>query len=111
MTIEGIICDYLSRKLNCTVLPEKPQRPFGKMVFVEKTGGTGQFIKHSTIALQSYDDSLYKAASLNDDVIDAMYGLIEHDKVCHVELNSNYNYTDTTTGEYRYQAVFEVVHY
>lgn len=111
MTIEEIVCNYLSSKLNCTVLPEKPQRPFGRMVFVERSGGTGKFIKSSTIAIQSYEESLYKTAKLNDDVIEAMFGIVENDQVCSVTLNQNYNYTDTTTKEYRYQAVFEVVHY
>lgn len=109
--IEKIICDYLSEKLNCTVLPEKPDRPFGKAVFVERTGGRGRFIINSTVALQSYGDSLYEAASLNDEVIEAMYEMIELNEITHVELNSTYNFTDTTTKEYRYQAVFDITHY
>lgn len=111
MTIEEIICNYLSTELGCTVLPEKPQRPFGKMVFVERTGGRGRFVIESTIAIQSYDESMYKTAKLNDEVIEKMYGLTELNEICSVTLNSNYNYTDTTTKEYRYQAVFDVVHY
>jgi hypothetical protein len=54
---------------------------------------------------------MYKAAKLNDDVINAMNDLIELDDICRVELNSNYNYTDTETKEYRYQAVFDINHY
>jgi hypothetical protein len=111
MIIEKVICDYLKTKLDCPVLPEKPARPFGRMVFVEKTGGSGRFMVSSTIAIQSYDTSMYKAAKLNDDVIDAMNDLIELDDICRVELNSNYNYTDTETKEYRYQAVFDINHY
>jgi hypothetical protein len=37
-----------------------------------------------------------------------MQGLIERDEVTKVTLNSNYNFTDTTTKEYRYQAVFDL---
>ena len=109
--IEITICDYLSQRLDCPVLPEKPSRPFGRMVFVERTGGRGRFIKETTVAIQSYETSMYKAAELNDLVIEAMQGLIEVDEVTHVELNSNYNFTDTTTKEYRYQAVFDITHY
>ena len=54
---------------------------------------------------------MFEAAELNDRVIETMYGLIDYDEVTHVELNSNYNYTDTTTKEYRYQAVFDITHY
>ena len=111
MTIEEIVCNYLSSVLDCPVLPEKPARPFGRMVFVERTGGRGRFITESTIAIQSYEESMYKAAKLNDDVIEAMNGLISVPDVTRVTLNSNYNFTDTQTKEYRYQAVFDIYHY
>ena len=111
MIIEKVICDYLKTKLDCSVLPEKPDRPFGRMVFVEKTGGHGEYITESTVAIQSYETSLYKAASLNEDVKAAMHTLTEIPEICKVTLNSDYNYSDTTTKEYRYQAVFDVIHY
>lgn len=112
MTIEEIVCGYLSEVLDCPVLPEKPaQRPFGRMVFVERTGGNGKFIKETTVAIQSYESSMYKAAKLNDDVIAAMENINTRDEVCSVRLNQNYNFTDTNTKEYRYQAVFDIVHY
>lgn len=109
--IEMIICNYLSTKLDCQVLPEKPKRPFGRMVFVERTGGNGRFIKNTTIAIQSYGTSMYEAAELNEEVIRAMESIWELNEVVKVDLNQNYNFTDTTTKEYRYQAVFDVKHY
>lgn len=111
MILEKVICDYLSSKLDCSVLPEKPKRPFGRMVFVERTSGSGQFIKESTVAIQSYEESMFKAAELNELVKEAMFDMIELDYITKVTLNSNYNYTDTATKEYRYQAVFDIVHY
>lgn len=111
MIIEKVICDYLNTKLDCSALPEKPDRPFGRMVFVEKTGGRGEHITESTVAIQSYETSLYKAALLNENVKAAMRTLIEVPEVCKVTLNSDYNFSDTTTKEYRYQAVFDIVHY
>ena len=109
--IEKTICDYLSEQLDCPVMPEKNGRPYGRSVFVERTGGRGQFLRETTIAIQSYGASLYEAAELNEAVLAAMPGLIELDEVTRVELNQNYNYTDTTTKEYRYQAVFDISHY
>jgi hypothetical protein len=109
--IELTVCNYLSEKLDCPVLPEKPDRPFGRMVFVERTGGRGRFLRETTLAVQSYGTSLYEAAALNEEVIEQMMGLVEVSEVTKVTLNSNYNYTDTTTKEYRYQAVFDIVHY
>ena len=40
--IEIIIKDYLSRALDCPVKLEKDGRPFGRSVFIEKTGGRGR---------------------------------------------------------------------
>lgn len=112
MTIEEIVCSYLTEKLDDVVaLPEKPSRPFHNKVFVERTGGNGRFIKETTIAVQSYGDSEYEAATLNDDVIDTMHEITELDSITGISLNSNYNYTDTETKEYRYQAVFDIKHY
>ena len=109
--IEMTICNYLSTKLDCQVLPEKPRRPFGRMVFVERTGGNGRFLRNTTIAIQSYGTSMYEAAELNEEVIRAMESIWELNEVVKVDLNQNYNFTDTTTKEYRYQAVFDVKHY
>ena len=109
--IEEIICNYLSQKLNCQVLPEKPNRPFGKMVFVERTGGNGRFLRNTTIAIQSYGTSMYEAAALNELVIRYMNGIVEIPEITRCDLNQNYNFTDTTTKEYRYQAVFDIYHY
>lgn len=109
--IEKIICDYLSGILDCRVLPEKPERPFGKMVFVERTGGNGRWVKETTIAIQCYGTSMYEAALLNEQVMDAMYGLEALNNIVKVSLNQNYNFTDTTTKEYRYQCVFDIKHY
>lgn len=110
--IEITICNYLSTKLDCQVLPEKPKRPFGKMVFVERTGGNGKFLRNSTIAIQSYGATMYEAASLNEEVIrNMLFGIVELDEIVRVDLNQNYNFTDTSTKEYRYQAVFDIKHY
>lgn len=109
--IEKTICDYLSTKLDCQVLPEKPERPFGRMVFVERTGGNGRFLRQTTIAIQSYETSMYKAAELNEEVIKYMNQIVELDEITRVDLNQNYNFTDTNTKEYRYQAVFDIYHY
>lgn len=109
--IETIICNYLTQKLGVPVKPEKPAQPYDKMVFVERTGGRGKWIKQTTVALQSYAASMYEAAKLNDEVIDAMLDIIELDEIIKIDLNQNYNFTDTTTKQYRYQAVFDISHY
>ena len=54
---------------------------------------------------------MYEAAVLNEAVKETVEGMIELDEISKIKLNSDYNYTDTTTKEYRYQAVFDMNHY
>jgi hypothetical protein len=39
------------------------------------------------------------------------YGLVGLEEVSKVTLNSEYPYNDTQEKKYRYQAVFDIVHY
>ena len=54
---------------------------------------------------------MHDAALLNEEVKDVVEGLIELDDISGISLNSDYNYTDTETKSYRYQAVFDINHY
>ena len=113
--IEEILYDFLSAKMSTPVKTEIPKSPPTKFYLIEKTGGSqANFIKRATVAIQSYGDSLYDAASLNETLKETMLapdGLITLDSIVSVNLSSDYNFTDTTTKKYRYQAVFEIVHY
>lgn len=111
--IETIILDYLNENLeNVTAYMERPADPEASYVLVEKTGGgESNHIYNATIAIQSIAESMYKAASLNEEIKDLMRGAIFLDGVAKVELNSDYNFTNTSTKRYRYQAVFDITHY
>ena len=113
--IEKVIYDYLSGLLGfpVAVFTEDPLEPPASYCLIEKTGGAmDDKIKESTIAVQSYASTLYDAMMLNETVKDVMLnGLISLDTVSGVKLNSDYNYTDTATKRYRYQAVFVINHY
>ena len=37
--------------------------------------------------------------------------MINLDEIASVKLNSDYNFTDEETKQYRYQAVFDIKHY
>jgi len=54
---------------------------------------------------------MYGAAALNELVKNAVDSLIELDEIASVKLNTDYNFTDTTTKKYRYQAVYDIKHY
>lgn len=114
--IEITVYDFLKDNLLAPVYTEIPKNPPSKMVTIEKTGSSEtNHIKTSTFAIQSYGKSLYEAAKLNEVVkevmMDGLDGLAGLDEIVSVSLNSDYNFTDTTTKKYRYQAVFNIVHY
>lgn len=114
--IETTIYDFLTEKMTVPVYMEIPKNPPSQMIIIEKTGSSlDEHIYQSTFAIQSYDKSLYEAAELNDQVkavlMDGLEGLITLDEILRVDLNSDYNFTDTTTKKYRYQAVFDITHY
>lgn len=111
--IEVTILNYLNENLeNITAYMERPSNPPQSYVLIEKTGGgETNHIHHSTIAVKSIAESLYKAALLNEDVKNLMSDAISLDDIARVELNSDYNFTDTTSKQYRYQAVFDITHY
>lgn len=108
--IEKTVLDYLNNELSVPVYMEKPADPPAEYVLIEKTGGGMEnCIFTATLAVQSIAASLYRAALLNDTVIDAMLSIWKYQDISRSHLNSNYNFTDTRTKEYRYQAVFDLV--
>lgn len=111
--IETILLDYLNNcNLSAMVYMEQPEVKPTAFFLLEKTGGnmTDQ-IKQSNFIVQSYGVSLYDAATMNKEVKEAMFNAITLNDISKVELNSDYNYSDPTTKQYRYQAVFVVTHY
>lgn len=112
--IEKVLYDYMVEAMEgiCPVYMEEPLDKPSKYVLLEKTGsGYSNKIFTATIAVQSYAETMYEAALLNTQVIDAMHDAITLDELGSCRLNSDYNYTDTSTKRYRYQAVFDIVHY
>lgn len=110
--IEKTIKDYLQNHLGIPVRLEEEENLGKKYIIVEKTGsGSENYIARATIAIQSYGKSLYEAAMLNERVKAVMENAIELDDISRCELNSDYNYSDTSRKKYRYQAVFDITHY
>lgn len=107
MIIEAEIISYLKEK-GFDVYAERPTKLPARYVLVERTGGSrSNTINQSMIAVQSIsNESLLEAAELNESVKEAIYEMPSARNVYKAQLNSDYNYTNTTTKEYRYQAVF-----
>lgn len=109
--IEQIVLEYLNSRLDVMVRLEKTENA-DSYVLIEKTGSSKDNYVHSaTLVIQSYASSLYEAALLNEQVKTVMSELPLLDEVTRCELNTDYNYTDPTIKQYRYQAVFDITHY
>lgn len=94
-----------------TEMPEDKEMPF---CIIERTGGgqRGHEQRTAKVAVQSYGETLLEAAELNEQVLDVMRELqYTENSIISCELNSNYNFTDTRTKRYRYQAVFDLVYF
>lgn len=114
--IETIILNYLNGLTGApaTAVAEIPAGGVTPPCWViQKTGG-GTIEGHvgtATLAIQSYGATLYEAAALNEALKTAMDGALALPEIARVELNSDYNFTDTTKKLYRYQAVYDIIHY
>ena len=109
--IEKIVLDYLNEKIDVDCYMEAPKNKT-TFIIIEKTGSRqDDRIFEATIAIQSYAKSMYKASELNEKVKAAMLDITELNEICRCRLNSDYNYTDIETKQYRYQAVYDLIHY
>ena len=114
--IEKVVLDYLTAELNVPVMMEVPEVPSGdfpdvpaRFVVIEKVGASKE--NHGTtasLAFQSYAESMYEAAALDEVVREAVENIIVLNAVAGVRLTSNYNHTDPRTKQYRYQCVYDI---
>lgn len=110
--IEKIILDYFNDIVGIPAYMEVSKDMPDKFVLIEKTSSSEEnYILYATIAIQSYANSLYDAACLNEEVKTAMRNIIASCDISKSKLNSDYNYTDTAKKKYRYQAVFDLVYF
>ena len=110
--IELVILNHLKEGLDVPVFMEKPTNAPSEYVLFEKTGGgRNETMPSATFAFQSYSTSLFKAAVLNEAVKNEVDHLVLLDEIRGITLNTDYNFTDTTTKQYRYQAVYDIKHY
>ena len=110
--IEIIIKNFLDTHLSVSSFLEKKGKMPLSYVLFEKIGSSkSNHLLSSTFAFQSYAPSMYEAAKLNEKLKEVVEQLIKLNEISNVSLNSDYNFTDTETKEYRYQAVFDINHY
>lgn len=105
--IESLLRNYLADQGFASAFEKQP----GVNIVLDKTGGqlNGHQFLH-TFAIQTYGESKARAAKLSYQVMQAMLDMPQHTtRVVDVQLNSGpYDFTDTSTKAYRYQAVYEI---
>lgn len=110
--IELTVLDYLEKNLTVPVRMEIPENPPDAFVLLQKTaGGETDHICTAMLAVQSYGPTLLAAAQLNEQVKDAMDGLSDLDEIARCKLNTDYEFNDMARKRYRYQAVYDIMHY
>lgn len=111
--IEEAVISFLSEALETDhVYAERPADPPEEYYVVELTSsGERNHIQTAMIAVQSVSClSLLRAAQMNREAVRAMRDITAETDISRCQLNSAYNYTDTETKQYRYQAVFDFVY-
>lgn len=109
--IEIVIRNHLEKTLKVPVYLEKEENmPDSYVIFEKTSGGQKNQINSASFAFQSHAQSMYEAAKLNEELKAAVFKLQWSEEVGGVKLNSDYNFTDTTTKRYRYQAVFDITY-
>lgn len=114
MIIEQVVNEYLQEALDMdAVYNEDPDGEKPPYVVIEKTGsGRENLINRSTLAIKSYGSSLLEAITLNDMVKAAMDDIdSEILQISDSSLDSDYDFSDTAKKRYRYQAVYNLIHY
>ncbi len=111
MIITEEVIQYLSDRIDVGVYAEKPQTDETRYIVVEKTGGSRQnMLQHDTVAIQSYAQSMLEANRLNEEVKEAMDEMNHMKKISASRYQTDYNFTDISTKEYRYQCIYEITH-
>lgn len=105
------LLDYLSEELDIGVYMEAPTETSNYIILDQTGSSRANKITTTTIAVQSYGATLYDAMVLNERVKIAMDGFAQLGQIASVKLDTDYNFTNTATKQYRWQAVYFITHY
>lgn len=112
MIIEKFLCAYINAHSKISAYCEVPEKAPESFFVIEKLGSDNEnLIFSATVTVQSYAPSKLAAAQLNEDLKELLEHLPEEPEISRCKLNSDYDHTDTKSKRYRYQAVFDIVHF
>lgn len=116
--IEIVVLNYLIEQnidgIGENVFMEVPKNPPEKYIVIEKEGsGRENRIENATFAIQSIsrnrDNGLVEAGQINDAVKSVMDEFADNSgEIYSCKLDTDYNFTNPATKEYRYQAVYNI---
>jgi|SRR5690625_1641261 len=111
--IDITILNHLEKELSVPVYMEKPDKDIpSEYVILDRTGSSKtNHLPTVTIAFQSYADSKYQAALLNERLKTAIEDLVNLPEIRGITLNGDYSFPDVSTKQYRHQAVYEIRYY
>ncbi len=106
--LERTILSYLNKEMDVPAFMEEPEKKPNRYILIGKAGGTEKdHIGAETFIFQSYAETKYEASTLNDKLRAAMKHIIYSTDISRAELNQDYDFSDTDTKRYRYQAVYD----
>lgn len=110
--IELTVKEFLEQRLPVPVYMEFPQNPELQFVVLRKTDSTRENrVDSAKLVADSYAESLYEAALLNEQIKNTLDALTELPEICSSDRVTDYPFIDTKNKRYRYQAVQSVTHY
>lgn len=111
MMITETVIQYLADRINVGVYAEKPRTNETRYIVIEKTAGSRKnMLQQDTVAIQSYAQSMLEVDRLNEEVKEAMDEMNQMKKISASRYQTDYNFTDISTMEYRYQCIYVITH-
>ena len=111
MTIEERLIAYLSDNVDVGVFAERPKSSelSPSYILIEKLGGGQEnHVRTANVAIQSIAPTMLEAMKLNEHVITCMTKMYGYPNIISVAYNTDYNFTDTSTKQYKYQALYDI---
>ena len=109
--IETIVLNWLLDGGFLAYMEEPLDRPDTYLLVQKVNGGEGEHLQTARMVVQSYAGTKAEAAALNMRVIARMMQIITLPRITRIRRAGDYDYTDTQTKRYRYQALFEITYY
>lgn len=112
MTIEQKVKQYLEDKLHIPTRLQYPEELPDTFIVIQRTGGNEEnFISHASLSIASIAPSLYEAMEMDHKVLLAMRTIADGITITGCRYNGGGNWTDPTSGQYRYRSYYEINYY